>query len=302
LLVVGAGRSGTSAFAGAIAALGYTVPPPEIRANSTNPKGFGEPRWVVNRHKEMLGRHNVHRSDPRPYAWRLTSQECRSEANQKRLRDWLGGQFADYDRLVVKDPRTTWFTPLWRQACRELDADLSVVTMLRPPAEAVGSARNWRERTNMETRRLAGWVNVQLRTERVTREDRRAFVHYRDLLADPVRVMTQIDRALELGLDLNRQAAIDDVRSFLEPSLRHATYSLDQLDVVPMIKPIAGRVWKCLGAISKKDTPATRRDMDALRAEYRRLYRDAEQVTFYSILTGTTDTRKHGRPRSVGLR
>ena len=56
VFVVGSGRSGTSTMAGTLRTLGLHVPQPEVVADATNPKGFGEPRWVVDLHAELLAR------------------------------------------------------------------------------------------------------------------------------------------------------------------------------------------------------------------------------------------------------
>ena len=48
--VVGPGRSGTSALAGALQALRLRVPAPEVPAGPTNPHGSAESQWVVDLH------------------------------------------------------------------------------------------------------------------------------------------------------------------------------------------------------------------------------------------------------------
>ena len=57
VLVVGAGRSGTSTIAGVLRRLGLHVPQPEVMSDDTNPKGFGEPQWAVTFHE--IGRAHV---------------------------------------------------------------------------------------------------------------------------------------------------------------------------------------------------------------------------------------------------
>ena len=47
VLVAGVGRSGTSLFTSILGMAGFHVPQPEVDADSTNPKGFGEPKWAV---------------------------------------------------------------------------------------------------------------------------------------------------------------------------------------------------------------------------------------------------------------
>ena len=34
--------------------LGFHIPQPEVKADDTNPRGFGEPRWVVDFHTRLL--------------------------------------------------------------------------------------------------------------------------------------------------------------------------------------------------------------------------------------------------------
>jgi hypothetical protein len=66
LLVVGVGRSGTSLMAGMLGQMGFHLPQPEVQANDTNPRGFGEPRWVVDFHHKLLRRRRVTVNDSRP--------------------------------------------------------------------------------------------------------------------------------------------------------------------------------------------------------------------------------------------
>ena len=66
LLVVGVGRSGTSLMAGMLGQMGFQLPQPEVKANDTNPRGFGEPRWVVDLHTRLLRQRRVTVNDARP--------------------------------------------------------------------------------------------------------------------------------------------------------------------------------------------------------------------------------------------
>ena len=40
-------------MSGALQTLGAHVPQPEVAADETNPKGSGEPRWVVDFHEQL---------------------------------------------------------------------------------------------------------------------------------------------------------------------------------------------------------------------------------------------------------
>ena len=74
VLVVGSGRSGTSLFTGIMQRLGFHVPQPEVTADSTNPRGFAEPKWVVDFHTALLNRAGVQVADARPSAWAETAR------------------------------------------------------------------------------------------------------------------------------------------------------------------------------------------------------------------------------------
>jgi hypothetical protein len=66
VLVAGVGRSGTSLFTSILNLAGFHVPQPEVQADATNPKGFGEPQWVVDFHGRQLRSRRVSIWDSRP--------------------------------------------------------------------------------------------------------------------------------------------------------------------------------------------------------------------------------------------
>lgn len=100
LLVAGSGRSGTSLFASVVGNLGFYVPRPWVKADDSNPRGFGEPQWVVDRHVKLLRQANVHASDARPTAWADAAKLCIDEQVSAEVRLWLGEQFLDRKSVV----------------------------------------------------------------------------------------------------------------------------------------------------------------------------------------------------------
>jgi hypothetical protein len=283
LLVVGAGRSGTSAFSGSIAALGYSVPQPELNPNKTNPRGFGEPRWAVLFQETLLREARVTNLDGRPYAWRHTRRVTAGDEAADQLREWLGEQFDQSTQVVVKDPRTVWLLPLWSRVSADLGLDLSCVTVLRPPAEVVASARRWYSSDHNDTDWLCGWMNVQTRAEKQTRDVRRAFIRYSDLLTDWRTVFRALDSRLDLGLALDSDSAATRVDEWLDPGLRREQATLDELDVPATVRSLIDRLWAELDGAVEHDDDARRLRLDQLRAEYRRMYLDAELIVASSI-------------------
>src|SRR5215218_10200744 len=199
VLVAGSGRSGTSLFSGILQRLGFYVPQPEVPADETNPRGFAESQWVVDFHTRLLRAARVQVSDARPAVWALTAEVGLDAGVRSELREWLEEQFRVAPHLIVKDPRLSWFLPLWRGCAEELGVAPRFVTMLRHPAAVIDSKQRWYGEWQGEVARAAGWVQQTLYTERATRDSRRAFVRYEDLLEDWTPIVARVGDQLELG-------------------------------------------------------------------------------------------------------
>ena len=162
--VTGSGRSGTSTLAGVLRQFGLHVPAPEVAPDATNPRGFSEPQWVVDFHNGMLRSADVQTSDPRPIAWHLVDRAGTEGDALGQIGAWLAAQLAAHGDLVIKDPRLLWFLELWLEATTNAGASASCLTMLRPPAEVVGSKAAYYKGRGLVDR-LSGWINLMLGTE-----------------------------------------------------------------------------------------------------------------------------------------
>jgi hypothetical protein len=287
VFVVGSGRSGTSTMSGALQMLGMHVPQPEVVADETNPKGFGEPQWVVDFHDELLRRCNVQVSDSRPAAWFEAGKLAAFDPLRGRLRDWLEQQFVEGGpELVVKDPRLAWFLGLWRAAALRCDATPAYVTMLRPPTEVVGSKQRYYSAprsgaTAGDVQRTAAWVNMMLHTERSTRGSARRFVRYHDMLEDWTVPVFGIGQAFDV--DAVKSASVTAVRrvhQFIDPTLRRVQLTWDDVEVPPRLREIAEESWRSLDRLADPDgdVPEVHARLDELRTAYADLYEEAEAI------------------------
>jgi hypothetical protein len=288
VLVVGVGRSGTSLLAGILGQLGFHIPQPEVTADETNPKGFGEPRWVVDFHTRLMRRLRVIVFDARPVAFEKTA----AVADDAELRTWLAGELAQADDVVVKDPRLGWFLGLWQRCCDELSARTSQITMLRHPAEILTSARKNYGTWQSDASRAAAWLNVMLETERMTRGAPRVYIRYEDLLADWRAQMDRAGRALDLPLLTEiapeRAAAVD---GFVDPGLHRHRVGWDELEVPASVRELCERVWALFDS-GPDQAPA---ELDAAHEEYRKLYREAEAIAQPSV-TAVRPRKKSAPP------
>lgn len=297
VLVVGVGRSGTSLLAGVLGQLGFHIPQPEVTADDTNPKGFGEPRWVVDFHTRLMRRLRVIVFDARPVAFEKTAAVTGDAKAGDELKAWLAGELAQSDAVVVKDPRVGWFLGLWQRCCDQLDARTSQITMLRHPAEILTSARKSYGTWQSDASRAAAWLNVMLETERATRGSARVYIRYEDLLADWKAEVDWAGRTLDLPLltDIapERAAAVD---AFVDPSLRRARAGWDELEVPERVRELCERVWGLFLA----GPDETRAELDAALAEYRTLYGEAEAIAQPSVTA--VRPRKQKPPPALRVR
>jgi hypothetical protein len=286
LLVVGVYRSGTSLMAGILGQAGFHLPQPEVKADDTNPRGFGEPRWVVDFHTRLLRERRVTVHDARPAAWEATREAAGRDAVRQELGQWLGAELRHGEVVVVKDPRTLWFLDLWTGCSSRLGAETAFVTTLRHPAETLASARKAYGDWQTDASRAAAWLNLMLETERGTRGDRRAFVRYDDVLADWPRETRRVGEVLDLPVlasaDRERLPQVD---AFVDPTLHRNRTRWDELAVPAALRDMAEDVWSAMGALTQPggDTSVVRAALDDARAAYGALYAEAEAIAQSSV-------------------
>jgi hypothetical protein len=286
VLVLGVGRSGTSLIAGILGKLGFHIPQPEIQADDSNPRGFGEPEWVVDFHKGLMRRLRVTVFDARPAAWQITGEAARDPEPRAQLHEWLAAEATGSDSIVVKDPRIAWFLPLWLDCAREVGLPVASITMLRHPAQILTSARTWYGTWQTDASRAASWVNVMLETERATRSTPRAFLRYEDLLADWRGQVGRTGRELSLPtlseLPSDRVEQIDEL---VDPGLHRAQVGWGEVAVPESVRDLADTSWEALQLLAADGRGAdglTER-FDALRGDYVGLYEEAEAIAQSSV-------------------
>lgn len=287
VLVAGSGRSGTSTVAGILQRLGFLVPPPEVPADGTNPRGFAESQWVVDFHTDLLCRANVQVADARPAAWADAARLCLDADVRRTLRTWLEAQFDEADDLVVKDPRLTWFLALWRRCAHDAGADVACITMLRHPAAVIDSKQRWYGGAAGTSARAAGWINQTLFTERATRDEPRVFVRYDELLEDWPRVVARVGRMLDLARVRDAPAAaLRDVQHFVDHRLSRSTSDWGGVSLAPALRAQAEEVWQLVARLAEDgayDGP-TVAALETARAAYVAAYAEAEALAHSSIV------------------
>ena len=294
VLITGTGRSGTSTMSGTFDQLGLHVPGPYLGANRSNPKGFFESKWAVQFHKQITSGAGINDFDSRPDAFDL-AQGAVSDALRAELRAFLTDESRDHDQVVVKDPRSVWAQRVWREAAADVGLEIVYVSMLRHPAEVVGSRATYyakgtdeSQRRSYETFNVARWVNSSVVSERETRGETRAFVSYLDLLDDwrPVLVRLAEDLGLTYDVDVAGGEA-SGVDEFIDPGLRRHQVTWDDLDVPEPLQTIAQAVWDDLLVLQSghgTDAGASA-DLDDQAERYRALFTMSADISHDAVET-----------------
>jgi hypothetical protein len=292
-------------MSGTLSMLGLHLPEPWLQPNDTNPRGFYESLWVVRFHKRLQALSGVHTIDGRPGALELSRRVARRPDTVTQLTDWLRQE--GRTQTLVKDPRTFWFVDAWYASCEGLGIAPSFVTMLRHPAEVVGSRQRYyfdadlshQRVAAMDVGQIAGWMNAQLTTELVTRGRPRSYVQYADLMTNWRPVLERVGQQLRLSFNADLRACdphpVDD---FIDPGLRRVQATFDGLAIPDTLRALASDVWDTL--CRPADGPAVEQElmdrMDEHRLRYQTMYAQARALVRDHIRDVRDRSRASPRP------
>lgn len=215
LLVLGMGRSGTSALTRVLSLCGATLPVGMMGADEGNQRGYWEPRASLQLNRAILGRHGSAWWDPSLRV--LEEGEFSPEERASCIADITAylKTLPPSPLLAIKDLSIIPLSSMWFEAARLASLDIRAVIAVRHPQEVIGSLSSLAGATPELSSAL--WLKGNLLSERITREMPRVFVDYANLLEDWRREMVRVSDALEVDLDTQNA---DEVDQFLTPDLR----------------------------------------------------------------------------------
>ena len=128
ILVVGTGRSGTSAMTGVLQLLGVHLGDKLKIADTNNPKGYFENTEITDLNKKLLSEAGV--------TWYVTPAEVTcpialTATLSTAIREHVQGVFGDKSPIAIKDPRLCALLDAYVSALRELSYEVHCVRMRR---------------------------------------------------------------------------------------------------------------------------------------------------------------------------
>ncbi|MFP6730775.1 MAG: hypothetical protein VCD50_11515 [Alphaproteobacteria bacterium] len=228
VVVLGAGRSGTSAATRGLAAVGVDLGD-RLRAGwGKNPTGFFEDRDILalnQRLKRILGVRGDSVRLIEPEEW----DRPEVVAHRAEAVDTLKRRFGGSPLWGYKYGRTLRFLPFWEAVHEALDLDVRYLLALRNPLSVAASRGKLDSRRGRQQKSDLEWLVNIVPYFRRARTRPLVAVDFDSLLAAPEVQLARITEQLALPpADPAEIAAY--AQAFLRPGMRHSRFTADDLE------------------------------------------------------------------------
>jgi O-antigen biosynthesis protein len=241
-------RSGTSAFARGMAALGVYLGEDFLDARDDNPTGYWEDKGIFDLNERVLAAIGLKWTDTAlidDASWKLEAvRALRAEAT-----DYLRNKLAIRPVWGFKDPRTARLLPFWRAVFKDLDADDRYLIAIRNPL-SVGASLADRQGMDQATSHVL-WLAYMVPYLNEIATQPFVAADYDLLMSDPAGQLERIAGALELSIEDGQWAEIASFSNdFLSPDLRHNKYGRYDFPMNPDVTPLAREAYLWLEALA----------------------------------------------------
>ncbi len=219
-------RSGTSAVARGIAALGVYLGNDFLDAQPENPTGYWEDKGIVEIDERVLKALDLRWDDVAPIA-RAEFRRLRIWLLRRRAVRYVKRTFGMHPLWGFKDPRVIRLLPFWRAVLRKCEVDDAYVIAIRNPRSIVASLFRRQSMDGATAQRL--WLVHMVPYLRLIHGRPMVVVDYDLLMREPRSQLERIARVLQLPepdpCEIDRFTA-----EFLDESLRHSVFDPDDGD------------------------------------------------------------------------
>ena len=290
ILILGMHRSGTSAVAGCLSALGYNMGNQLFPPDKPNEKGYFENVLINQFNDSLLSTLYARWHDTLflPQNWYLNEQV---QKRKPELISILKSEFGEKEDFVIKDPRISVLLPFYEEVFNDLSIIPKVIINFRNPFEV---SKSLKKRDNLSSSKsLLLWMDATLKAEEHSRTMDRVFLEYDSLLKDVINTLKTISDILRLDIkfDQDKESVLN---SFVEKKLNHHTPDNKNVDsnninlVIQLFKILQRIDLKPITAKNESDII----DINKLFYSAFRFYNgiDDENDVVLKVVTGNTVT------------
>jgi hypothetical protein len=238
IVVLGAGRSGTSTITRGLQALGVELGDQLRPGGGKNPLGFFEDEGLLKLNKRLrttLGLRADSVSLIQPHQWQMPAVQALAQEAQETIRR----RFGRYSLPGYKIALTLRMLPFWRTVFQALDLDVRYVMAVRNPISVARSRAQLNPRRGAQEKSDLEWLVNVVPYFRAVRERPFVVVDYDLVMTDAVTQLERIATALDLPLTAATTAAIQEyAKQFLHPDLRHYHFTEEDLINNPQVNSL----------------------------------------------------------------
>jgi len=251
VVVLGMHRSGTSAATRALEAMGATFGDRLMPPQPDNPKGFFEDLDINAINVEIMRSVGVE-WDALPSADLSRLPLTHLKNLQDRAFELLRCKCAA-GIFALKDPRMARLLRFWKPLFDRLDARVVYIIVYRHPISVMRSLERRNTMTLAKSALL--WLLYTSAAMAETVSQTRTLLNYDTLMRNPLPELRRV--ADELSLDFNTDLAADFSATFLDPSLRHTTFSIDDLKTERDIPLLVTELFEALCDVTERPSSET---------------------------------------------
>lgn len=275
VVVLGAGRSGTSLVTRAVHAIGVDLGDRLRKGSGKNPTGFFEDRDLLEqmqRLKSLLGvrGHSVRLIDPEE--WSRPEVEALKAETAELIRRRFGGK----PLWGFKHGRTIRFLPFWEDVFRRLDLDVRYVLALRNVLSVARSRGKMNPRRGTQEKSDLEWLVNVVPYFREAAKHPLTVLDYDRLLADAPAELRRVRGELDLPVGPGSDETICAfAEGFIRKDMRHTHFSLDDVIRGRGVHPLVRDAYRWLDLMAAGDVDA--RDRTFLQ-DWARIERGVEEL------------------------
>ena len=240
VVVLGAGRSGTSALTRGMQALGVNLGNRLRRGRGKNPTGFFEDRDLLSINKRVKRALGITGESVRlipPSQW----DSPQVQRLRRRAVKTIERRFGTSPLWGFKYARTLRMLPFWEAVFRELDLEVRYVMALRNPLSVARSRAQLDRRRGVQVKSDLEWLVNVVPYFRTAAQRGLVVVDYDAVITSPIAELERVARSLRIELTPQTEAAIKSFATdFLVLGMRHSQFGIEDLegshDIDPLVR------------------------------------------------------------------
>lgn len=255
VVVVGAGRSGTSTVTRGMQALGVRLGDRLKRATRKNPRGFFEDADILDINHRLRQTLGFRRSGAGVgVVPRDAFDDERLEPMFRKAVAIINSRFSGQGLWGFKSGATLSFLPFWERVFEETGQQAHYVLALRNPLAVAQSRRKVSARRGVQCVTDLEFLARVVPYLRRAAQRPFAVLEYDRLLDDPKAELAQAGWLLGLEPSETQDAALDAFASeFVSRGLRNHRFVAEDLDAAPDVLPLARHAYRLLATLARRD-------------------------------------------------